>query len=130
MPSGRAAGALTAANAWCRSVNATNTNNFCLVNTNGSANNNNANNSWAVAPGFHNLRKGERVKCSRKRTGPIVKGEILPGQNPKPHFVALARTLLAWRVYCANPVSCAGATRFSRTPTPKPHGGANKIYDQ
>lgn len=51
MPSGRAAGALTAANAWCRSVNATNTNNFCLVNTNGNANNNNANNSWAVAAG-------------------------------------------------------------------------------
>ena len=40
----------TAANAWCRSVNATNTNNFCLVNTDGSANNNNANNSWALAP--------------------------------------------------------------------------------
>ena len=32
--------------------------------------------------------------------------------------------------YCATPVSCAGATRFSRTPTPQPHGGANKIYDQ
>ena len=42
----------TAANAWCRSVNATNTNNFCHVSTNGSASNNNANNSWAVAPGF------------------------------------------------------------------------------
>ena len=74
---------MTAANVWCRSVNATNTNNFCLVNTNGSANNNNANNSWAVAPGFHNLRKGERVKCSRKRTGPFVKGEILPWREPK-----------------------------------------------
>ncbi len=43
---------MTAANAWCRSVNAGNTNNFCLVNTNGNANNNNANNSWAVAPDF------------------------------------------------------------------------------
>lgn len=39
---------LTAANAWCRSVNSGN-NNFCLVNTDGSANNNNANNSWALA---------------------------------------------------------------------------------
>lgn len=58
VPSGRAAGALTAANAWCRSVNATNTNNFCLVNTNGNANNNNANNSWAVAAGFHNPARG------------------------------------------------------------------------
>lgn len=41
---------LTAANAWCRSVNSGNNNNFCLVNTDGSANNNNANNSWALAP--------------------------------------------------------------------------------
>ncbi len=43
---------LTAANAWCRSANASNSNNFCLVNTDGSANNNNANNSWALAPDF------------------------------------------------------------------------------
>lgn len=41
---------LTAANAWCRSVNSSNNNNFCLVNSDGSANNNNANNSWALAP--------------------------------------------------------------------------------
>ena len=44
---------LTAANVWCRSVNSSNSNNFCnvnLVNTDGSANNNNANNSWALAP--------------------------------------------------------------------------------
>ena len=42
--------ALTAANGWCRSGNSSNNNNFCLVNTDGSANNNNANNSWALAP--------------------------------------------------------------------------------
>lgn len=41
---------LTAANVWCRSVNSSNSNNFCLVNSDGSANNNNANNSWALAP--------------------------------------------------------------------------------
>ena len=41
---------LTAAYAWCRSVNSSNNNNFCLVNSDGSANNNNANNSWALAP--------------------------------------------------------------------------------
>jgi len=56
--------ALTAANWWLRSVNASNTNNFCLVNTDGSANNNNANNSYGVAPGFHVSPKGW-VKCSR-----------------------------------------------------------------
>ena len=49
---------MTAANAWCRSVYATRTDIFCLVNTNGNANNNNANNSWAVAAGFHNPARG------------------------------------------------------------------------
>lgn len=43
---------MTAANVWCRSVNAGNTNNFCLVNTNGSANTSYAIISWGVAPGF------------------------------------------------------------------------------
>ena len=42
----------TAAYAWCRSVYAANTNDFCLVNTNGYADNHHANYSWAVAPGF------------------------------------------------------------------------------
>lgn len=50
---GRQGGVSTAANAWCRSVNSDNSNNFCLVNTDGSANNNNANNSRGVAPGFY-----------------------------------------------------------------------------
>nr|DAI35174.1 MAG TPA: hypothetical protein [Caudoviricetes sp.] len=27
--------------------------------------------------------RGERVKCSRKRTGPFVKGEILPGPKTR-----------------------------------------------
>lgn len=49
---------MTAANVACRSVNATNSNNFCLLNNNGNANNTNANNSWGVAPGFHNPERG------------------------------------------------------------------------
>ena len=55
---------MTAANVWTRSGNSDNSNNFCLVNTDGNANNNNANNSYAVAPGFHVSPKGW-VKCSR-----------------------------------------------------------------
>ena len=43
---------LTAANAWCRSVNSSNSNNFCLVNTDGSADYRYANRSWALAPCF------------------------------------------------------------------------------
>ena len=38
------------ANWWLRSVNAGNSNNFCNVNTDGSANNNNSGNSNGVAP--------------------------------------------------------------------------------
>ena len=43
---------LTAANAWCRSVNSSNNNNFCLVNSDGSASNYSAVFSWALAPCF------------------------------------------------------------------------------
>ena len=42
----------TAANAWCRSVNAANTYIFCLVGTGGNPGDGNASSSWAVAPGF------------------------------------------------------------------------------
>ena len=48
----------TAANAWCRSVYATNTGTFCLVNTNGNPIITSAYYSWAVAPGFHNPARG------------------------------------------------------------------------
>ena len=37
---------------WLRSANYNNNNNFCNVNTDGSANNNNARNAAALAPGF------------------------------------------------------------------------------
>ena len=43
---------LTAANVWCRSVNSSNSNNFCLVYTGGSAGGDSANYSWALAPCF------------------------------------------------------------------------------
>ena len=42
----------TAAHVWCRSVYAGNTHSFCLVNTDGGANYDDANYSWGVAPGF------------------------------------------------------------------------------
>ena len=42
----------TAANAWCRSVYSGYAGAFCLVRTNGGSNNNGANRSWALAPGF------------------------------------------------------------------------------
>ena len=42
----------TAAIVWCRSVLASSTSNFCLVDTDGSAGYGNAYGSWGVAPGF------------------------------------------------------------------------------
>lgn len=42
-------------NAWTRSANYSNSNNFCLVNTDGTPNNNNADNSRALAPGFYRM---------------------------------------------------------------------------
>lgn len=42
----------SAANWWERSPYSGNSNNFCNVNTDGSANNNNANNSNGVSPDF------------------------------------------------------------------------------
>ena len=42
----------TAVDAWCRSVYASGSNYFCLVDTDGTANASNADNSRAVAPGF------------------------------------------------------------------------------
>lgn len=44
-----------AVNAWTRSANSDNSNNFCLVNTDGTPNNNNADNSRALAPGFYRM---------------------------------------------------------------------------
>ena len=43
----------TAVNWWLRSPNASNSNNFVNVNTDGTVNNNNANNSLGFAPGFY-----------------------------------------------------------------------------
>ena len=42
----------TAVVAWCRSVYASRSYSFCLVTTDGTANDNGADSSWAVAPGF------------------------------------------------------------------------------
>ena len=49
---------MTAASVACRSVFATNSYYFCLLNSNGLANYTYANYSWGVAPGFHNPERG------------------------------------------------------------------------
>ena len=58
---------------WLRSVNASNTTNFCNVNTDGSANNNNAYNSNGFAPGFKKTLLGPEI---------VANGEPVP-QNLK-----------------------------------------------
>ncbi|MCR5084901.1 MAG: DUF6273 domain-containing protein [Succinivibrionaceae bacterium] len=46
---------VSACNWWVRSPNYNNANNFCNVNTDGSANNNNSRNSNGLAPDFRSL---------------------------------------------------------------------------
>jgi len=57
-------------------VNATNTNNFGLVNSNGTANNNNAYNSYGVPPLIS--RKVRSKAVAERRTTVSTKGETLP----------------------------------------------------
>ena len=59
---------------WLRSVNASNTNNFCNVNTDGSANNNNAYNSNGFAPGFKNNLGPEQVANLTLGDWPAMRG--------------------------------------------------------
>ena len=58
---------------WERSPNYNNSNNFCNVNTDGSANNNNAYNSNGFAPGFKKTLLGPEI---------VANGEPVP-QNLK-----------------------------------------------
>lgn len=82
-----------AANWWERSPNSGNSNNFCNVNTSGSANNNNANWSNGVAPDFNKLW----VAQSTQGNMTLLKGAILPEEYiPKLASYIPARTLLAW----------------------------------
>lgn len=62
-------------------MNASNTNNFCNVNTDGSANNNNAYNSNGFAPGFKNNLGPEQVaKC--EAVPQILKENLTLGDWP------------------------------------------------
>ena len=56
------------ANWWLRSPNASNSNNFCNVNTDGTINNNNANNSNGVAPDFILIIGSITVALKRRKT--------------------------------------------------------------
>ncbi len=66
----------TAVNWWLRSVNCSNTNNFCNVNSGGSNSNNNANNSWGFAPGFKKI--WARTSSGIAKPCPKLKGGLVP----------------------------------------------------
>lgn len=83
-------------------MNASNTNNFCNVNTDGSANNNNAYNSNGFAPGFKNNLGPEQV-ANCEAVPQILKENLTLGDWPAMrglhslnHHSMEARTLLAW----------------------------------
>ena len=95
---------------WVRSANYNNNNNFCNVNTDGSANNNNANNSRGLVPDFKDFQRSHGVALSERR--PILKGEILPepkGRNRRLirlHERRFITSVHGWRRRLP-PVSCA-----------------------
>ena len=88
----------TAANWWERSPNSSNSTNFCNVNTNGNANNNNAYNSLGVAPDFVSQKwyGSNAVTRCRVNYDPYERRDISRDENPKLSFDVQARTLLAW----------------------------------
>ncbi|WP_369887627.1 DUF6273 domain-containing protein [Anaerotruncus colihominis] len=73
----------TACNWWLRSVNATNTTNFRLVNTDGGNSNNNAYYSNGFAPGFKKTRPGPELVAKAKTAPQTLKESLHRGDWPK-----------------------------------------------
>lgn len=132
-------------NWWLRSPNASNTTNFCNVNTNGNANNNNAYNSNGFAPGFClpstegrvEQSNSPRPKRSRAQVkyDPYAKGEVLPARvgytahDPKLLSDDPARTLLAWRGTVLSPFHVPGQSRLAARQYHIYTEGENFYYD-
>ena len=72
-----------ASNWWERSPNGSNSTNFCLVGSNGNANNNNASNSNGVAFGFRNSNRTDTVAPTGVNPVSFTEGEPVPGYMPK-----------------------------------------------
>jgi len=106
---------------WLRSANYNNSNNFCDVNTDGSYNNNNANYSAGLRPGFYRYTV---TWSSQVRKTTDVKGAALP-------WVRIPKTALRWPYTDAacmvrnvpNLISCVRTTHFRRHPTRHLYGG-------
>lgn len=106
---------------WLRSANYNNSNNFCDVNTDGSYNNNNANYSAGLRPGFYRYTV---TWSSQVRKTTDVKGAALP-------WVKIPKTALRWPYTDAacmvrnvpNLISCVRTTHFRRHPTRHLYGG-------
>lgn len=106
---------------WLRSANYNNSNNFCDVNTDGSYNNNNANYSAGLRPGFYRYTV---TWSSQVRKTTDVKGAALP-------WVRIPKTALRWPYTDAacmvrnvpDLISCVRTTHFRRHPTRHLYGG-------
>ena len=92
---------------WLRSALCTGSNLFCSVNTDGSANNNNANYSLALLPGFCDARSNG-VANRRKTT--FAKGDVLPWVKVLKTALRRSHTDAACMAKnCATFVSCVGS---------------------
>ena len=108
-----------AANWWERSPNASNSTNFCLVNSNGNANNNNASNANGVAFGFCTARS-DAVTAGRRRSSTYAEGELIPGKSQNNPPVQTAGRCLHGRPMCAGLFHSRTATRVERAPDNHP----------
>ena len=117
------------ANWWERSPNYNNSNNFCYVDTNGNANNNNARNSNGLAPDFVNQKwlRSTAVTRSRVNYDLYERRDASRDASPKLPFDAQTRTPPGNRACMAGdvsyPVSCVGAKHIRRYPTRYMYGG-------
>ncbi len=109
----------SAANWWERSPNASNSTNFCLVNSNGNANNNNASNANGVAFGFCTARS-DAVTAGRRRSSTYAEGELIPGKSQNNPPVQTAGRCLHGRPMCAGLFHSRTATRVERAPDNHP----------
>ena len=106
---------------WLRSANYNNSNNFCDVNTDGSYNNNNANYSAGLRPGFYRYTV---TWSSQVRKTTDVKGAALPWVRIPKTALRCPYTDAACMVRnVPNLISCVRTTHFRRHPTRHLYGG-------
>lgn len=106
-----------ASNWWERSPNGSNATNFCNVNSDGTANNNNASNSNGVAFGLCNSYGTDKVTPACVKSESFTEGEFVPGLRAKicPSMKPAGRFLHGGGM-CGYFISWLGTTQLEHAP--------------